>query len=232
MPVCTSTYQHVLVRTSTYTYIPAYTSTYSYILYVCWYVQVHTRMYHHDLHCNSFSYGIGFRGANRDEPGLSERYVPAQESVLDEDLDRDPCEEDEEFFESRPNAEEMEQAIGKFLDGMPAVESKGYEQLHRHLARLPVPEKKIISAMSHTEAVDGGLIKTLSEEELKRFTPSELLLYKIASEHRYMQVHTSTYPYIPVYTSMYMYIHNTCAYIPVHTSTYWYIPVHTSTCTY
>ena len=169
-----------------------------------WYKPVHTRTYHHELHCNSFSYGIGFRGAIRDEPGLSERYVPAQESVLDEDLDRDPCEEDEEFFESRPNAEEMEQAIGKFLDGMPAVESKGYEQLHRHLARLPVPEKKIISAMSHTEAVDGGLIKTLSEEELKRFTPSELLLYKIASEHRYMQVHASMYQYIAVYTSMYL----------------------------
>ena len=133
---------------------------------------------------------------NRDEamlPGPSERYVPAQESVLDEDLDPDTCEEDEEFFESRPNAAEMEQAISKSLDGMPAVESNRYEQLHRHLARLPVPEKKVISAMSHTEAVEGGLIKTLSEEEMKRFTPSELLLYKIATEHRYMQVHTSIY---------------------------------------
>ena len=137
---------------------------------------------------------------------------------MDDDLDREPCEEDEEFFESRPNAEQMEQAIGKFLDGMPAVESKGYEQLHRHLARLPVPEKKIISAISHNEAVEGGLIKTLSEEELKRFTPSELLLYKIASEHRYMQVHTS----------MYLYLHNTCAYILVHTSTYDYVLVCTS----
>ena len=192
-------------------------------------------VYYHELHYNSFSYGIGFRSANRDEPELSERYVPAQESVLDEDLDRDPCEEDEDFFESRPNAEEMEQAIGKFLDGMPVVESNGYEQLHRHLARLPVPEKKIISAISHTEAVEGGLIKTLSEEELRRFTPSELLLYKIASEHRYVQVHTSMCPYISVYTSMYLYIPNTCAYIPLHTSIYSYIsstcayiPVHTS----
>ena len=217
MLVCTSTYQHVLVQASTYSYIPAHTSTYLYIPYVCWYVQVHTRTYHHELHCNSFSYGIGFRGAIRDEPGLSERYVPAQESVLDEDQDSDPCQEDEEFFESRPNAEEMEQAIGKFLDGMPAVESKGYEQLHRHLARLPVPEKKIISAISHTEAVEEGLIKTLSEDELKRFTPSELLLYKIASEHRYMQVHTSMYPYI---------LACTCTYI-IHVRIYLYILVHT-----
>jgi hypothetical protein len=128
-------------------------------------------------------------------PGPSERYVPVVESALDEDLDPHPCEEDEEFFKSRPNAEEMEQEISKFLDGMPAVESKRYEQRHRlgHLAQLPVPEAKKISAMTHTEAVEGGLLKTMSEDELKRFTPSEFLLYKIASEHRYIPVHTSTY---------------------------------------
>ena len=96
VPVCTGIYLFVLVCTSTYQHVLVQVSTYSY-------VQVHTRTYHHELH-----------GAIRDEPGLSERYVPAQESVLDEDLDRDPCEEDEEFFESRPNAEELEQAIGKF----------------------------------------------------------------------------------------------------------------------
>ncbi len=115
------------------------------------------------------------------------------ESVLDEDLDPHPCEEDEEFFKSRPDAEETEEAISKFLDGMPAVESKRYEQLHRHLSLLPVPETKEISAMTHTEAVKGGHLKTMSEDELKRFTSSELLLYKIASEHRYIPVHTSTY---------------------------------------
>ena len=87
----------------------------------------------------------------------------------------------------------MEEAISKFLDGMPAVESKRYEQLHRHLVLLPVPERKEISANMHTEAVERGLLKTMSEDELKRFTPSELLLYKIASEHRYIPVHTSTY---------------------------------------
>ena len=100
MLVCTSTYQHVQVQASTYSYIPAHTSTYLYIPYVCWYVQVHTRTYHHELHCNSFSYGIGFRFAISDEPGLSERYVPAQESVLDGDLDRDPCEEDRELAQA------------------------------------------------------------------------------------------------------------------------------------
>jgi hypothetical protein len=78
-----------------------------------------------------------------------------------------------------PHPEEMKQAISKFLDGIPAVlaavESKRYEQLQKHLALLPVPEAKKISAMM-----------------LKRFTPSELLLYKVASEHMYISVHTST----------------------------------------
>ena len=75
-------------------------------------------------------------------PGPSERYVPVVESAMDEDLDLHPCEEDEEFFKSRPNNEEMERAFSKFLDGMPAVELKRYEQLHMHLARLPVPDSK------------------------------------------------------------------------------------------
>ncbi len=57
-------------------------------------------------------------------PVPSERYVPVVQSQLDEDLDPHPCEEDEEFFKSRPNAEEMEDAISKFLDAMPTVESK------------------------------------------------------------------------------------------------------------
>ena len=97
-----STCWYVLVHTSMYWYKPVHTRIYQHI-------QACTSTYlnvYHELHYNSFSNGIGFRGAIRDEPGLSERYVPAQESVLDEDLDRDPCEEDEEFFESRPNAEQ------------------------------------------------------------------------------------------------------------------------------
>ncbi len=125
--------------------------------------------------------------------GPSERYVPVVETALDDDLDPHPCEEDGECFKSRPDQEEMEHAISKFLDGMPAVESKRYEQLHRYLARLPVPEAKKISVMTHSEAVEGGLLKTMSKDELKRFTPSELLLYKIATEHRCIPVHTSTY---------------------------------------
>ena len=120
-------------------------------------------------------------------------------------------------------AEEMEQAISKFQDGMPALESNGYQQLHRHLAKLPVPDKQKISSMTHAEAVEGGLIKTMREEEPKRFTPPEVLLYKHAVEYRYKAIHTSTYRYTLVHTSTYQYI-------LVCISTYNHIQVHT--CTY
>ena len=74
--------------------------------------------------------------------------------------------------------------------------------------------------MKHSEAVEGGFLKTMSEDDLKRFTPSELLLYKIATEHRYVLAHTSIYQHIPEHTSTYQYMH-------VYTSTYWLVLVYT-----
>jgi hypothetical protein len=35
-----------------------------------------------------------------------------------EDGDPNPCPEDEEFFQCRPDAADMEEAIGKFMEGM------------------------------------------------------------------------------------------------------------------
>jgi hypothetical protein len=52
-------------------------------------------------------------------PGQTERYVQEHESELEQDQDPHPG----KIFKARPNAEEMEQASGKFLDVMPAVES-------------------------------------------------------------------------------------------------------------
>ena len=133
-------------------------------------------------------------------PGPTERFVPEAEDAVEEGQDPNPCEEDEEFFNSRPDAEEMEAAISKFLDAMPALELDGFQHLHKQLARLPLPSQKGVSSMGHDEAVEGGLLKTMSEEELKRFTPSELLLYKHAQEYRYILEHNSTYTYVLVHT--------------------------------
>ncbi len=130
-------------------------------------------------------------------PRQSEKIVQEVQPALDDDLDPHPCEEDEEFFKARPNAEEMEQAISKFLDAMPSLETDNFQNLHRQLALLPLPNEEVVSSMTHDAAVEGGLMKTMSEEELRQFTPSELLLYKHAQEYRYIHVHilvhTSTY---------------------------------------
>ena len=102
----------------------------------------------------------------------------------DDEGDNNPCSEDEEFFQGRPGAEDMDEAITKFLDGLEGQERSGFKDLHRFLGRLPCPDvEKVGRSMSHSEAVEGGFIPTMSEEEQKRFTPSELLLYRHALEY-------------------------------------------------
>ena len=101
---------------------------------------------------------------------------------------QDPCQEDEEFFESRPDAATMEEAIGKFMDGMEAQERCGFNDLHWLLGRLPVPTVKPSQAMAHKDSLEGGSLSSMTEEEQKQFTPSELLLYKHALEYRYKLV--------------------------------------------
>ncbi len=115
----------------------------------------------------------------------------AQQPPVDQDNDRgdngDPCPEDDEFFE-RPDASTMEEAISRFMDGLEAQERGGFSDLHSLLGRLPVPTVKAGQAMTHKDALEGGFIPSMTEEEQKRFTPSELILYKHALEYRYKQV--------------------------------------------
>ncbi len=60
--------------------------------------------------------------------------------------------------------------------------------------------------MTQAEAFEGGFLRDLDEDEKKRFTPSKLLLYKVAVEYRYITVHTGTYLYVLVHTGTYLYI--------------------------
>ncbi len=89
-----------------------------------------------------------------------------------------------------------------------------------------MPTAKASQAMTHTDALEGGFLPSMSEEEQKRFTPSELLLYKHALEYRYNElipVHTF---YVRVHTENEQvhtqYISSTCMYIP---RMYMYIPL-------
>jgi hypothetical protein len=152
----------------------------------------------------------GFRGSRCDEELLAGGPVATQPHVTDDDEgDDNPCTEDEEFFQRRPDADDMEEAITKFLDGMEGQERSGFKDLHRFLDRVPLPVAKEDSAMLNSEALQGGFIPKMYEEEQKRFTQSELLLYRHALECRYF-VHTlyihCIYMCISVYTK---YIHCT-----------------------
>jgi hypothetical protein len=51
-----------------------------------------------------------------------------------------PCREDEEFFQGRPDADDMEEAITKFLDGMEGQDCSGFKDLHRFLGQFPCPD--------------------------------------------------------------------------------------------
>jgi hypothetical protein len=118
IPCCTSV---VLVYTGIYQYIEVYTSIYLYMTEQT----IHTVIYN-DKPCTktyiTVYVGIaGFRGAHRDAT-LRDAVEPPRPLGSDseqqhEDMNPDPCPEDEEFFNS-PDAESMEEAISRFMEGM------------------------------------------------------------------------------------------------------------------
>ena len=75
-------------------------------------------------------------------------------------------------------------AINKFLDGIEGQECSGFKDIHRFLNHLPVPAGTETRSMPHADARDGNFLPSMTEDEQKRFTPSELLLYKHALEYR------------------------------------------------
>jgi hypothetical protein len=134
---------------------------------------------------------------------MVEAPVPSVEpDQVPEDGDPAPCTEDEEFF-VRPDAAGMEKAIGKFLDGLEGQERGGFEEMHRFLATLPVPVRKDVIGMTHAAAIECQFLPDMDEEQRKRFTPSELILYKHAQEHRYKHVCTFIYKYEIVYAFLF-----------------------------
>ncbi len=124
------------------------------------------------------------RDANMQVPDAQQ---PPADQNNDRGDNRDPCPEDEEYFD-RLDAATMEEAISWLTDGMEAHERGGFNDLHGLLGHLPVPTAKASQAMTHKVALEGGFILSMTEEEQKRFTPSELVLYKHALEYRYQLV--------------------------------------------
>ena len=77
-----------------------------------------------------------------------------------------PCPEDEEFHKA-PDADSMEEAIGKLMEGQEGQKCAGFSQNHSLLQRLPVPVQKETRSMTHSEAIEADFLPNMSEEEQK-----------------------------------------------------------------
>jgi chemotaxis methyl-accepting protein methylase len=71
----------------------------------------------------------------------------------------------------------VQEAISKFVEGLEAQERSGFDDTHRLLKGLPVPVTKAIRVMTHAQAIEAQFLPNMTDEEKKRFTPSELFLY-------------------------------------------------------
>jgi hypothetical protein len=68
--------------------------------------------------------------------------------------------------------------------------------------------------MTHAEALDGKFLPDLDEEQRKRFTPTELIIYKHAQDYRYIGLYRSISWYKRVYT---LYIQHIFPYAWIYT---------------
>jgi hypothetical protein len=145
----------------------------------------------------------------------------AQQPPADQDNDmgdnRDPCPEDEEYFD-RQDAATMEEAITWSMDGMEAQEHSGFNDLYGLLGRLPVPTAKASQAMTHKDALEGCFIPSMTEEEQKLFTPSELSFTSMPWNTGTNLFDCSAYKEC---TCTCKYIQSTYRYVP---STYYFVP--------
>ena len=82
-------------------------------------------------------------------------------------------------MDARPDQEEMEQAINKFLLLLEEHEKKGFKDLATPLSRRcdswPACTR-FACFMSAAEAMEAGLLSALDEDQAEMFTPSELRL--------------------------------------------------------
>ena len=100
---------------------------------------------------------------------------PAAKASERDSEDYNPDSHDNELHDI-PDKEVMDEAIADFLKRFEKEERGGYHGLHATLSRLPLPGKMDQGGLSVAEA---------EEEEARRFTPTEVLLYQHAQDRRY-----------------------------------------------
>ena len=94
----------------------------------------------------------------------------------------------------RPDQEEMEQAINKFLQRLEKQEKRGFKDLATLLSQLPKLAQGSARSMSVAEAVVAGFLPALDKDQAYMFTPSELPLYRHAQDHRLITLDILGYP--------------------------------------
>ena len=87
-------------------------------------------------------------------------------------------------MDARPDQEEMEQAINKFLQRLEKQEKRGFKDLATLLSQLPKPAQGSARSMSVAEAMEAGFLPAMDEDQAYIFTHLELLLYRHAQDDR------------------------------------------------
>ena len=78
---------------------------------------------------------------------------------------------DEENMDARPDQEEMEQAINKFLQRLEKQEKRGFKDLATLLSQLPKLAQGSARSISVAEAMEAGFLPALDEDQAYMFTP-------------------------------------------------------------
>ena len=78
----------------------------------------------------------------------------------------------------------MEDAINKFLVQLEKQERNGFKDLASVLSQLPKPAQGSATSLSLADAIEAGFLPALDKDQADMFTPSELLLYRHAQDHR------------------------------------------------
>ena len=77
----------------------------------------------------------------------------------------------------RPDQEEMEQAINKFLQRLEKQEKRGFKDLATLLSQLPKLAQGSACSISVAEAMEAGFLPALDKDQAHMFSPLEFLLY-------------------------------------------------------
>ena len=104
---------------------------------------------------------------------------------IQDEQPEDNHEPEDEEFHTWPDQAAREGAISDFLRRLEAQEKRGYTGLDEVLSRLPLPTMVHQAGLSVPDAMDAGMLLRMDDEESRRFTPTEVLLY----QHAQLQDH-------------------------------------------